>query len=209
MVREGSLRRCLELNLAEEEPGLCGAGVGCAAGRALQLELREGGEGGRQVRGLDSPPGMMGSPGGHGQRVTETQVWVSGPGRRKEGRREHGSWGPCVRRSGENEGSVGQEPPTGGRGQLARGPAAGAGGLAWAVGILAEGIVCSGGTEASHAGVRCWGWGHVVEASSRQGKGLVGSRGNLRENEVELSVCVYVCVVNKTCRGGPDLSKTV
>ena len=85
MVKEGCLRRCLELNLAEEEPGLCGAGVGCAAGRALQLELREGGEGGRQVRGLDSPPGMMESPGGHGQRVTETQVWVSGPGRRKEG----------------------------------------------------------------------------------------------------------------------------
>ena len=44
MVKEGCLRRCLELNLAEEEPGLCGAGVGCAAGRALQLELREGGE---------------------------------------------------------------------------------------------------------------------------------------------------------------------
>lgn len=29
-----------------------------------------------------------------------------------------------MRRSGENEGSVGEEPPTGGRGQLARGPAA-------------------------------------------------------------------------------------
>ena len=61
-----------------------------------------------------------------------------------------------MRRSGENEGSVGQEPLTGGRGQLARGPAAGTGGLAWAVGILAEGIVRSGGAEASHAGVRCW-----------------------------------------------------
>ena len=60
-----------------------------------------------------------------------------------------------MRRNGENEGSVGQEPHTGGRGQLARGPAAGAGGLAWRVGILAESIVCNGGAEASHAGVRC------------------------------------------------------
>lgn len=65
--------------------------------------------------------------------------------------------GSCVRRSGENEGSVGQEPPTGGRGQSARDPAAGAGGLVWAVGVLAEGVVGSGGAEASHAGVRCWG----------------------------------------------------
>lgn len=51
--------------------------------------------------------------------------------------------------------SVGQEPPTGGRGQPARDPAAGAGGLVWTVGVLAEGVVGSGGAEASHAGVRC------------------------------------------------------
>lgn len=90
MVREGCLRRYLELNLAEEEPGLCGAGMGCAAGRALQLELREGGEGRKHVRGLDSPPGMMESPGGHGQRVTETPVWARWSREEKGG--EDGTW---------------------------------------------------------------------------------------------------------------------
>ena len=90
MVREGCLRRCLELNLAGEEPGLCGAGAGCAAGQALQLELREGGEGGTQVRDLDSPLGMMESPGGHGQRVTETLVWTRWS--REENGGEDGTW---------------------------------------------------------------------------------------------------------------------